>query len=60
VTIGILVAFEIWRPFPGAQTYHPLDLAGSVLGGVIGAVLALVLARRMSAPAIAQPRPNER
>lgn len=58
VTIGILVAFEFWRPFPGAQTYDPLDIAGSVLGGVIGAAVALVLARRMSAPAIARPRPE--
>jgi hypothetical protein len=47
ITIGVLVALELWRPIHGAQTYDPLDLAGSALGGLIGAALALTAVRRI-------------
>ena len=46
LTVGTLLVFELWRPIPGAQTFDPLDIAASILGGVVGALLALSLARR--------------
>jgi len=61
LTVGILVGFEVWRPFPGARTYDPLDIVGSALGGLLGACLADALARRFVATsAIEKPRPSER
>ena len=46
LTVGILVLFEWWRPFAGARTYDPLDIAGSVVGALAGAVVTHALARR--------------
>ena len=46
VTVGILVAFELWRPIRGARTFDPLDVLGSVFGGLAGGAGALALARR--------------
>lgn len=47
LTVGILVAFEFWRPFPGARTYDPLDIVGSVVGALAGAIIACAFARRV-------------
>src|SRR5689334_2389299 len=60
LTVGVLVTFELWRPFAGARTYDPLDILGSILGALAGATLAHLFAPQVAETSgIAQPRPNE-
>jgi hypothetical protein len=46
LTAALLVAFEVWRSFPGARTFDPLDIVGSLLGALVGAGVAYSVARR--------------